>query len=283
MEQLIYFDGEWYQENPKLIGPMNHAFWMASTVFDGARVFDGCAPDLDRHCQRLIHSAKAMMLEPTKTAEEVMDLCLEGARQFPKDSELYVRPMFYGGDGFIVVDPATTQFTLAIYQNPMPDFAGFSACWSSRRRPARDMAPTDAKASCLYANSGRAVKEAMDRGFDNAVMLDANGNVAEFASANIWIAKDGVAKTPAVTGAFLNGITRQTIIGLLREDGIEVEQVTLSPDDINDADEIFNTGNFGKVMPVVKFEDRDLQPGPIATRARELYWEYAKQFPVFTD
>ncbi len=281
MQQVVYYQGQWYDENPNILGPMNHAFWMASTVFDGARVFDGCAPDLQGHCERLIHSAKAMMLEPTKEATEIAELCLEGARKFPKEAELYVRPMFFGMEGFVVVEPASTEFTLAVYESPMPDFSGFKACWSSRRRPARDMAPTDAKASCLYANSGRAVKEAMDRGFDNAVMLDANGNVAEFASANIWIAKDGVAMTPAVTGAFLNGITRQTIIELLRDDGIEVLQTTLSPEDIDGADEIFNTGNFGKVMPVIQFEDRAMQPGPIATRARELYWEYAKKFPVF--
>ncbi len=280
MQQVFFHNDEWYDENPKLLGPMNHAFWMASVVFDGARVFNGLAPDIDRHCERLIRSAKAMMLEPKLSAQEIFDLCLEAARKFPADAELYVRPMFYAMDGFVVVDPSSTEFVLAVYESPLPDATGFKACWSSRRRPARDMAPTDAKASCLYPNSGRAVKEAMDRGFDNAVILDANGNVAEFASANLWIAKDGVALTPAVNGTFLNGVTRQTMINLLREDGVQVEETTMTPDDVNNADEIFNTGNYGKVVPVIKFEERDLQPGPIATRARELYWDYAKKFPI---
>ena len=71
-----------------------------------------------------------------------------------------------------------------------------------------------------------------------------------------------------------------SMINLLREDGVQVEETTMTPDEVNNADEIFNTGNYGKVVPVIKFEERDLQPGPIATRARELYWDYAKKFPI---
>ena len=77
-------------------------------------------------------------------------------------------------------------------------------------------------------------------------MLDPNGNVAEFATANVWIAKDGVAMTPAWNGTFLKGVTRDRIIKLLREDGIEVQEVTMTVEDVREADEVFNTGNHGK-------------------------------------
>jgi branched-chain amino acid aminotransferase len=137
------------------------------------------------------------------------------------------------------------------------------------------MAPTDAKASCLYPNAGRAIAEARARGFDNAVMLDPMGNVAEFATANLFIVKDGVAVTPAPNGCFLNGITRQRVIKLLREKGQEVVEGRVTPQDLMEADEIFNTGNYGKVMPVIKYEDRELQPGPVYRMARELYWEFS--------
>src|SRR3546814_12121339 len=102
---------------------------------------------------------------------------------------------------------------------PKPD--SFSVCLSSFRRPAPNMAPTDAKASCLYPNSARALNEASKRGFDNAVVTDAPGNVAELATANLWIAKDGVAGTTAPSGTFLNGHTKQRELKVLPEAGIE--------------------------------------------------------------
>lgn len=276
MDSICYVDGEWVEGNPKLTGPMNQAFWLGTTVFDGARAFDGCAPDVDLHCERLINSARSLMMEPTKTAAEITELCLEGARKFETGAELYIRPMYYASGGFLLPDPETTTFVLAVYRSPMPDFSGMGVCLSTRRRPAREMAPTDAKATCLYPNTARALKEAQDRGFDNAVILDANGNVAEFATSNLWIVKDGIAKTPAVNGTFLNGVTRQRTIQLLRDDGVEVEETTLTFADVMDADEVFSTGNYGKVTPVVRVEDRDLQRGPLTNKARDLYWDYSK-------
>ncbi len=281
MAGVYYSEGEWFDESPKLTGPADHAFWMSSVVFDGARAFGGLVPDLDRHCERLINSARALGLEPKLTAAEVEKLCIEGVRKMPKESELYIRPMFYGTTGFLMPDPEGTKFTLAVYDSPMPEFTGMKVCLSSRRRPAPDMAPTDAKASCLYPNTGRAIKEATEKGFDNAVVLDFEGNVAEFASANIWLVKDGKAITPAQNGTFLAGVTRKRIIQLLGEAGIEVEERIVTFDEVMEADEIFSTGNYGKVMPVTRVEDRDLQPGPVCTKARELYFEYAKGCSVF--
>ena len=106
-------------------------------------------------------------------------------------------------------------------------------------------------------------------------MLDLLGNVAEFSSANLWIAKDGAAHTPAPNGTFLNGITRQRVVKLLRQAGIAVHERTLTPQDIREADEVFSTGNYAKVYPITCIEDRDLQPCPIYRRARELYWKFA--------
>lgn len=281
MAGIFYYDGQWYDENPKITGPMDHAFWMSSIAFDGARAFQGLVPDLDLHCARLVRSAKAMGLNPPMNADEIVDLCREGVHKCPRDAELYIRPMFYATEGFVLPDPDSTEFVLAVYDNPMPGFGGFKACLSSYRRPARDMAPTDAKASCLYPNSQRALREAAERGFDNAIIRDPNGNVAEFATANIWIATDGVAKTPVDNGTFLAGITRQRVLGLLADAGIETEERTLTWDDVMNADEVFSTGNYGKVMPVTRVEDRDLQPGPIASKAYDLYFEFAKSTSVF--
>jgi len=277
---ICYVDGEWHEGNPKLMGPMDHAFWMASVVFDGARAMAGLAPDLDQHCQRLCASAVTMGLAPTLSAQAITDLCIEGVRRFPADAVLYVRPMFYADDGFVMAAPESTRFVIAIHEKAMPPASGFTACLSTRTRPSMSAAPTTAKASCLYPNAGFALKEAAARGFFNAVTLDPNGNVAELATANLWIAKNGAAHTPAANGTFLAGITRARVIELLRHDGIEVIERAMTFNEVLDADEVFATGNYGKVQPITRLEDRDFQPGPISTRARELYFDYAKSFSI---
>lgn len=279
-DQVFYYEGEWLDEAPRLTGPMDHAFWMASSVFDGARAINGRAPDLRPHCERLMRSAAAMLLEPKLSVDDVEDLCKQAVRRLPSDKAYYIRPMFFARDGFVSPDPESTEFVLSVYESPLPGNDGFSACLSSFRRPARDMAPTDAKAGCLYPNGQRALREANDRGFDNAVILDPSGNVAELATANVWIVKDGIAKTPVWNGTFLNGITRQRIIGLLREAGQPVEETTLTPADMLEADEIFSTGNYGKVTPMIRYEDRQLQPGPICRKARDTYFSWADREPI---
>jgi branched-chain amino acid aminotransferase len=275
MVSWTYIDGKWLSGNPPLLGPMSHAMWLSSLVFDGARAFAGATPDLDLHCRRVVHSAHHLGLLPMLSCGEVEEIARDGITHFPHGAELYIRPMFWAETGLIACDPESTRFALSVYDEPLPSAAGFTACQSSFRRPSFECAPTDAKAACLYPNSGRAVAEAKRRGFDNAVMLDLMGNVSEFASSNIFFAKDGVAYTPAPNGSFLNGITRQRVTKLLRGAGIEVCERAITIADLHQADEIFSTGNFGKVQPVTRLDHLRLEPGPIGRRARELYWEFA--------
>jgi branched-chain amino acid aminotransferase len=272
---LTYIDGVWCEGNPPLLGPLTHATWLSSIVFDGARAFEGVAPDLDKHCQRVVHSAKSMDLSPMLTAGEIEELCRDGIRRFPKGSDLYIRPFFFAEEGFILPLPESTRFALTLYESPMPKPHGFSICLSSYRRPAPDQAPTDAKASCLYPNSARALREALGKGFDNAVVLDPAGNVAELTTANLFIVKDGVAVTPAANGTFLAGITRARVMQLLRQAGVPVQERIVRWEEVLDADEAFSAGNYGKVLPVSRVEKRDLQPGPVYRRARAMYWEFA--------
>ncbi|MEM7223292.1 MAG: branched-chain amino acid aminotransferase [Pseudomonadota bacterium] len=277
MTMLHYIEGRWHDGNPPILGPMTHATWMASVVFDGARVFEGVAPDMDLHCGRLIESARTFGLEPVVAAGEIHELVQDGVARFKPDTALYVRPMFWAESGFVVPDPKSTRFCLTIFEQPLPEPNGAAVCLSSFRRPMPSMAPTLAKASCLYPNSGRALVEASQKGFDNAVLLDGIGNVAELATANIWIAKDGAAHTPAPNGCFLNGITKQRVASLLQKAGIPVYERAIGERELAEADEIFQTGNLGKVLPITRYEDRNLQPGPIYSRARELYWDYAHE------
>jgi len=277
MTSFVFHDGKWTEGDPPLLTAMSHAVWLSSIVFDGARAFEGVIPDLMLHCERAVNSCRAFAMNPTVSTHEMVEIAQDGVAKFPSGAELYIRPMFWAQEGWIAPDPESTQFAMLVYESPLPPATGFGACLSTRRRPAPDQAMTDAKASCLYPNAGRALKEAAARGFDNAVVLDPNGNVAEFATSNLFTVADGVAHTPIPNGTFLNGITRQRVINLLRGRDVEVVERTVTPADLLAADEIFSTGNHGKVIPVLRYEDHELQPGPVGQLARDLYWEYAHQ------
>jgi branched-chain amino acid aminotransferase len=273
-----FFEGDWHQGNVPIMGPRTHAAWLGSTVFDGARAFEGVAPDLDRHCHRINQSAINFGLNPVVAAETWLGLAREGIARFAANAELYIRPMYWaqaGAGGGVLFDPETTHWCLCIHEAPMPAPTGSAITRSPFRRPTMECAPVDAKAACLYPNNSRALREAQSRGFNNCLLLDMLGNVAELGNANVFMAKDGVVYTPAPNGTFLDGITRQRVIGLLRGDGVTVVEAILSYADFQNADEIFSSGNFAKVAPIIRIDDRSLQPGPFYTKARKLYFEFA--------
>jgi branched-chain amino acid aminotransferase len=275
---LTFFEDDWHEGNVPIMGPRTHAAWLGTSVFDGARAFEGMTPDLDLHCARINRSVTAMCLKPVVSKDDWMTLVRDGLKRFAPDAELYIRPMYWaeeGAPGGVRPDPESTRWCLTIYDAPMLKPAGTAITLSPFRRPTRECAPLDAKAGCLYPNNARALIEARARGFDNCLLCDMLGNIAELGTANIFMVKDGVAYTPAANGTYLAGITRMRVIKLLREAGVEVIEATLRYSDFEAADEIFSTGNYTKVSPITRIDERILQPGPVARRARELYWEYA--------
>lgn len=273
-----FYEGDWHEGNLPIMGVRSHAAWLCSSVFDGARAFEGVTPDLDLHCARVNASATTLHLQPVVSAETWEGLTRDGIKRFDKDTALYIRPMYWAeqsGKLLVAPDPASTKWCLTLYEAPMRTPEGFSITLSPYRKPSLECMPTDAKAGCLYPNNARALIEANSRGFGNCAVLDMLGNVAELATANLFIGKDGVVFTPAPNGTFLNGITRQRVVKLLRDAGVTVVETTLSYADLQNADEIFSSGNYSKVMPVNRIDDRDLQPGPLYRKARDLYWEFA--------
>jgi branched-chain amino acid aminotransferase len=277
-ETFTFLDGEWIEGNTPFIGARTHAFWLGSSVFDGARAFEGVTPDLDKHCARLNRSATTMLLKPVLSEEAMVALAREGVRKFRPGAELYIRPMYWaerGGATTVQPDPESTRFCLSVYEAPLPQPAGVAITRSPYAKPLGVTMPIDAKAGCLYPNNARALLEAQSRGFNNCLLCDMLGNVAELATANVFMAKDGIVMTPVANGTFLNGVTRQRVLQLLRADGKDAREATLHFSDFDEADEIFVVGNYGKVTPVRRIDGRDLQPGPAYRRARELYWEFA--------
>ena len=275
-----WFNEGWQQGNVAVMGAADHGTWLGTLVFDGARAFDGLTPDLEPHMQRVNNSARALGMEPTKSAAEMVALVKEGLKKFAPNAPVYIRPMYWsteGARGVIVPDPDSTAFALCLEQLPMaPADAAQRLCRTQFVRPMLSMATVNAKAACLYPNNARMIREAQAKGFDNALVADVLGNVAESATANVFMVRDGVVKTPVPNGTFLNGITRQRVIKLLRADGYEVVETTLSFADFEAADEVFLSGNISKITPIVAFEDTEYPIGPVTRRARDLYWDWAR-------
>lgn len=275
-----FFEGEWREGNIGIMGPRTHGAWLASTVFDGARAFEGVTPDLLAHCERVNRSAECFLLNAVVPVETWMGLTRDGLEKFDEAAELYIRPMYWADNGIggaVRFDPESTRWCLCLYEAPLPKPNGSAITLSPFRRPTLDCAPIDAKAACLYPNGARALIEAHRRGFDNCLLRDALGNIAELANANVFLVRDGVVRTPVPNGSFLDGVTRRRVIGLLRDDGVEVVEETLGHADFLAADEIFSCGNFAKVAPMTRIEDRTLAIGPVFARARALYWDFAHE------
>ena len=274
-----YFNGTWHDGDVPVMNAADHGAWLGSGVFDGARRFEGVTPDLDAHCARVNRSAEALMVTPTVSVEEMVALIEEGLEAYPKEAAIYIRPMYWAIDGdktAIVPLPEKTGFAICLEEIPLaPATASVTLGHTRFRRPVLESAVVNAKAGCLYPNNARMLAEVRRRGFDNALVADAMGNVAESATANVFMVRDGVVFTPIANGTFLAGITRARHIDNLRRDGIEVRETVLGFADFEQADEVFLSGNMNKVTPVTAFEDRSYQVGPVTRRTRELYWDWA--------
>ncbi|WP_420327966.1 branched-chain amino acid aminotransferase [Mameliella sp.] len=274
-----YFNGTWHEGDAMVMRAADHGAWLGSSVFDGARHAQGVTPDLDAHCARVNRSAEAMMLRPTVTTEDMVAIVEEGLKAYAPDSAVYIRPMYWGINGdatAIVPQPDETGFALCLEEIPMaPDSATATLGRTRFRRPVMESSVVNAKAGCLYPNNARMLAEVRGRGFANALVTDVMGNVAETATANIFMVRDGVVLTPIPNGTFLSGITRARHMANLRADGIEVQEAVLTFEDFEQADEVFMSGNMNKVTPVTGFEDKSYQIGPVTRRVRELYWDWA--------
>ena len=275
-----YFDGSWRNEDSFVLRAADHGTWLGSSVFDGARFFDGTIPDLLAHCERVNNSAKAMMLNPTISAKDMVGIIRQGLSSYTSQSAVYIRPMYWaldGGDSLVLPKENSTAFSICLEEIPMASPSVSATLARTRfRRPVLEDNVVNAKAGCLYPNNARMLVEARDKGFSNALVADIMGNVAETATANIFIVKDGEIFTPIPNGTFLAGITRNRHIFNLTADGYKVHEKVISFKDVENADEVFMSGNMMKVTPVKAFNSTNYQIGPITKKTRELYWDWAK-------
>lgn len=274
-----YFEGRWHDGDVPVMRAADHGMWLGSSVFDGARWFEGRVPDLAAHCERVNRSAEALMITPTVSPIDMVQIVNEGLKSYGPNDAVYIRPMYWaleGGPLGVLPKMGATGFAICLEQIPMaPQDTTTTLTTTQFRRPVLEDAVCNAKAGCLYPNNARMLAEATRKGFGNALVADAMGNVAETATSNVFMVRDGEVFTPIPNGTFLAGITRARHMDNLRRDGVKVHECVLSFDDFRSADEVFLTGNMTKITPVTAFDDVQYQVGPIARRARELYWDWA--------
>ena len=274
-----YFNGAWHDGNTPVINAADHGAWLGSGVFDGARFVNGLMPDLDLHCARVNRSAEALMLKPTVSPEDMVEIVKEGLKSYSVGAAVYIRPMYWGiGGDVTAIVPSRDETGFAICLEEIPFAADTASTTLTRtrfRRPVLESAVVNAKAGCLYPNNARMLSEARSKGFGNALVADAMGNVAETSTANVFMVKDGEVFTPIANGTFLAGITRARHMSNLSADGMNVHETVLNFEDFHEADEVFLSGNMSKITPVTAFDDTSYQVGPVTRRARELYWDWA--------
>jgi branched-chain amino acid aminotransferase len=283
----IWMDGcltPWEEAN---LHVLSHGLNYASSVFEGVRIYGGTPFKLSEHLERFQESARLLNF-PLPYATEQLRAAVEQviAAQGPCDG--YLRPVAWRGHEGLGISAPNTTTHVAIAAVPTGDYfspeirrAGISLKFSSWIKPTGEMAPLRAKAACHYAVGAMAIKEAKDAGFDDALMLDHRGAIAESTGSNFFIVRGGELFTPIPEFA-LDGITRRTVMDLARQRGIKATETRLRPEDLAGADEAFLTGTAYEVIAVRRIADRQFSDRhPIADLLAQDYFKLVgKRQPV---
>jgi branched-chain amino acid aminotransferase len=275
-EALIWLDGRVVSAVEATIPVLTHSLHYGSAVFEGIRVYDGRIFENEAHMRRLLQSARLLGYELPYT---VGDLCGAAAGLLAEMGlrDAYIRPLAWRGSEDIDITGSNTQPRVMIAAWAWPNYYGGSDAEPSVRltrapwiRPAPDMIPLQSKASGHYVAATLNRQYAKQKGFSDCIVLDAQGRVVEATVANIFLVKQGRLVTPKPDGC-LDGITRQRVLALAREAGIEAEVTDIYLDDVANADEVFLTGTAVEVMPVVQVDEHAFAIGPVTRRLRAAY------------
>jgi branched-chain amino acid aminotransferase len=275
--EKIWMDGELVPWDEARVHVLTHSLHYGSGVFEGIRTYaaaDGPAVfRLTDHIQRLFDSAKLIMMEIPYTRDEIVDACKLIVRESGLDS-CYVRPIAFLGYGEIGLNPLPCEVNVSIAAWPWGSYlgeesleAGVRVQVSSWRRMDPNINPVAAKGTGIYINSSLAKFEAVKAGYDEAIMLNTHGFVAECTGENVFIVKDGVVMTPPTSSGALAGITRDSIMTIARDLGYPVVEQQLLRHDLYLADEAFLTGTAAEVVPIRSVDDREIGSRGAITRA----------------
>jgi len=272
----IWFNGELKPWREADLHVLSHGLHYASCVFEGERVYNGKVFKLTEHSERLIESGRVLGFDVPYSVEEIDNATLEAIKA-NDITDGYVRPVAWRGSEMMGVSAQQTKINVAIACWPWPSYfspearlKGIRLKISPWKRPAPDTAPTKSKAAGLYMICTLSKHEAEAEGYDDALMLDWRGQVAEATGANIFLVQDGVLHTPT-PDCFLDGITRRTIIDLAKRRGLEVVERAIQPEEFANTQEVFLTGTAAEVTPVRQIGEWTFTPGEICKTMIEDY------------
>ncbi len=273
---FIWMDGEILPWRDAKMHFLTHALHYGTQVFEGERAYSGQIFKSHEHSERLINSATIIHMDMPYTADDI-DKIKEEVLKANGLENAYIRAAAWRGAEQMGIDVEGTETHMAVaawnwgsYFDPEIREKGITLKTSKWRKPAPNTAPTEAKTASLYNLSCMAKAEVKKEGFTDALMLDHEGYVAESTGANIFLIKDGTIHTP-IPDRFLNGITRQTVMGLARDQGITIEERRIKPEELASFDEIFLTGTAAEVTAVGSIDNITYGVGPITRQLHEAY------------
>ena len=280
---VIWLDGNCTAWREARVHVLTHSLHYGSAVFEGERVYHGKVFKLREHSERLLVSARLLGYELPYTVAEIEAATLSVVEQNKIDSG-YVRPIAWRGPELIGVSAKGTKIHVAVAAFPWPAYYGEEARrngiklqTSTWRRPAPDTAPTASKASGLYMICTMSRDTAEAAGFQDALMLDYRGQVAEATGANFFMVQQGELHTPT-PDCFLDGITRRTVMEIAQKRGIKVIERAIFPEELAQAEEIFLTGTAVEIIPVGQIDDRKFTVGPITHQLQADYQALTQNF-----
>ena len=272
----IWYNGKLVPWKDTKLHVLSHGLHYASCVFEGERVYNGEVFKLREHTQRLIQSGKELGFDIPYSLEELEQATRDtvAAQGYP---DAYVRPVAWRGSEMMGVSAQETSINVAIavwewpsYFSPEARMHGIRLKTSKWRRPDPQTAPVHAKAAGLYMICTLSKHEAEADGWDDALMLDWRGQVAESTGANIFLVQDGKIHTPT-PDCFLDGITRRTVIELASAHDIDVVERVIMPEEFEKTDEVFVTGTAAEVTPVGQVDEYNFQVGSVSRTLMEDY------------
>ena len=266
LEGFIFLDGKMVKWSDAKLHVLSHGLHYASSVFEGERVYKGKVFKEQEHTDRLIRSAKTLGFNIPYSSKEIKairrDVLIAN-----KIDDGYIRPVSWRGSEMMGISAQTNTIHFALaawkwpsYFSPEAKLKGIKLNISKWRRPDPLTAPVNTKASGLYMICTLSKHEAESKGYDDSLMLDYRGYIAEATGANVFFIKDNEIHTP-IADCFLDGITRQTIIKIARTEGYKVEEKRLNIEDMSDYEECFVTGTAAEVTPVKSIADYQFKPG----------------------
>ncbi len=273
---FIWYNGEFVEWQNATTHVLNHGLHYGSCVFEGLRVYGEKIYKLEKHTDRLFFSAQRMGIDVPYSKDEINNAQLETIKKM-NIKYGYVRPVIWRGSEMMAISAQKNKINVAIATWEWPSYftkedrlKGISLQTAVWKRPPPDCIPTDTKAAGLYMICTLSKHDAEKNGYTDALMLDYKGRVSESTGSNIFLVINDEIHTP-VPDCFLNGITRQAVIEIAKNEGINVIERDIYPDEISKAEEIFLTGSAVEVTPVGKIDNQNFKVGDITTKISSLY------------